>query len=82
MCVCVREREGEGGRKREKRNETENIFPGETGEDRCAANGTICGGGEVFFNTSHSNHLHSLPVQHEWLCSKVYFFFGQLLCIV
>lgn len=30
----------------------------------------ICGGGDVVFNTSHQNFLHSLAVEHKWLCSK------------
>ena len=31
----------------------------------------ICGGGEVVFNTSHQNFIHSLPVEHNWLCDEV-----------
>jgi len=31
---------------------------------------SICGGGELVFNTSHPNYLHSLVVQHKWLCNQ------------
>lgn len=32
---------------------------------------SICGGGEVVFNTSHPNFLHSLVVEHKWICKEV-----------
>ena len=32
---------------------------------------SICEGGEVVFNTSHPNYLHSLVVEHKWLCQQV-----------
>ena len=32
---------------------------------------SICEGGEVVFNTSHHNYLHSLVVEHKWLCQQV-----------
>lgn len=35
-----------------------------------AAETNICGGGEIYFNDSHQNFIHSLPVEHHWLCDK------------
>ena len=32
---------------------------------------SICEGGEVFFNTSHQNHIHSLLVENLWICNDV-----------
>ena len=32
----------------------------------------ICGGEKVVFNTSHQNFIRSLPVDHHWLCDKVF----------
>jgi len=34
--------------------------------------GSICEGGEVFFNTSHQNHIHSLLVENLWICNDQY----------
>jgi len=31
---------------------------------------SLCGGGEVVFNTSHPNFLHSLVVEHKWICKQ------------
>ena len=32
---------------------------------------SICGGGEVVFNTTHQNHFHSLLVENLWICNDV-----------
>ena len=33
--------------------------------------GLICEGGDVYFNKSHPNFIHSLAVENHWMCSKV-----------
>ena len=40
---------------------------------------SICGGGEVVFNTSHPNYFNSLLVENLWMCSNVSYFLYSLL---
>ena len=32
---------------------------------------SICGGGEVVFNTTHPNYFNSLLVENLWMCNNV-----------